>query len=123
VGKKWSKVSLVVTKSTSNIKFTDSGLTMTGLKKYANMYISDSFLNSCSESARIYPLAKEIIIASSKTCDKNYNIPFENVLRLRGQIYLNQTGYGSTYEGVHQVSQGTLYGETTSFYLIGIILS
>lgn len=122
IGNNFSKVSLIITKATKNVAFVNSGLTMTDLKKHSNIYVTEGFLSSCPDTARFYTLAKELIIASKKITD-NTRIQFENLIRLGGQTYSNQTGYGSTYEGTHQLTQGTLYGDTTTFYIIGIILS
>ena len=54
--------------------------------------------------------------------EPNQAIAFDLPIRLRGQTYANQTGFGSEYNGDELVYQGTLYGETTDFYIIGLIV-
>lgn len=113
----WQYVSIVVRKSPrSKIRLIDSGLTMTDLKKESGW----ATLKYCSESRRVYPLIKEIVTAATKLSETNKIVPFEHIIRLGGQTYANQTGFGSEYNGEELVHQGTLYGETTGFYIIGI---
>lgn len=47
-----------------------------------------------------------------------FKVPFE----IGGQTYKDQTGYGSYYEGDDCIYEGTYYGQTTSFYVVGIIV-
>ena len=119
--KKWTKISLVVTKGCKNVNVIDSQLTMTNLKSESGSTLGEYRLKTLSETSRFFPLVKEILTASTKITDKQTKAPFEIPIRLGGQTFANQTGYGSTYEGTYQVTQGTLYGDTTSFYIIGII--
>jgi hypothetical protein len=91
---------------------------MTDLKKSAGPLIP---FNYYPESSRMYTLAKAMSIAGEKISDSEKIIPFEQPIRLGGQTYANQTGFGSEYNGDSLVTQGTLYGETTSFCIIGII--
>lgn len=123
VGENWTRVSLVVTKGRRDVHMIDSKLTMTDLKKHAGMTVSKTYLETHSKTSRFYSLAQEMLTASSKLKADRSKVSFETPIRLGGQIYANQTGYGSTYEGTFQVSQGTLYGETTGFNVIGIIKS
>lgn len=120
VGKDWTRVSLVVAKGRRNVNLIDSKLTMTDLKKHSGTIVGERFLNGYPETSRFYSLAEEMLKAAPKL-ENELKVPFETPIRLGGQTYANQTGYGSTYEGTYQVTQGTLYGETTGFYIIGII--
>ena len=121
IGKNWTKVSLVVVKDRWNTYCINSGLTMTDLKKESGRVIREGYTNHNRESDRFFTLANELERASTKMTDNNSRIPFDNPIRLGGQTYANQSGYGSYYEGEFQVTQGTLYGETTGFIIIGII--
>lgn len=113
-------ISLVVKKSSLGIKTINTGLTMTDLKKSSdNRYFGNYF----AKDDRMYSLMEEIILAIDKATTSKQAIPFENPIRLGGQTYSNQTGYGSEYNGNDLISQGTLYGETTGFYIIGIIIN
>ena len=120
VGKNWTKVSLVVAKGRRDVNLIDSKLTMTDLKKHSGTIVGERFLKGYPETSRFYSLAKEMLKAAPKL-EKELKVPFETPIRLGGQTFANQTGYGSIYEGDYQVTQGTLYGETTGFYIIGII--
>ena len=52
--------------------------------------------------------------------DRGYSL--ESSCHLGGQTFMNQTGYGSEYEGDMLVHEGTLYGEVTDFQIIGVIV-
>ena len=49
-------------------------------------------------------------------------IKFEKPYLLRAQNSNNRTGYGNEYYGYDLVYQGTLYGETTNYAFVGVIL-
>ena len=46
---------------------------------------------------------------------------FKKPYLLRAQTSANRTGYGNYYEGNDLVYEGTLYGETTSYVIIGVM--
>lgn len=49
-------------------------------------------------------------------------VPFEKPCILGGQTNRNRIGYGWEYNGSDLVYEGTLYGETTKFLIIGVII-
>lgn len=51
----------------------------------------------------------------------NIEIMFDKPYRLRAQNSNNRSGYGSIYDGSDLIRQGTLYGETTSYAVVGIV--
>ena len=53
---------------------------------------------------------------------KNKVFYFENPFLLRAQNSYNRTGYGSTWYGPNEYIQGTLYGETTEYGIVGIYI-
>ncbi len=123
-GRDLTRLSLVVSKmSARDVAVLNSGLTMTDLKKTVGIGISDYTINYYKETGRLYPLIKELIRVTSLISEDDGAIPFETPIRLGGQTYANQTGFGSEYNGDIQVYQGTLYGETTGFCIIGVLTS
>ncbi len=58
---------------------------------------------------------------SNKIESKQF-IAFSSPYLLRAQNSSNRTGYGSEYNGYDLVYQGTLYGETTKYAFVGIIV-
>lgn len=120
IGKSWTRSSLIVVRARNGCKARGLNLTMTELKKRAGIVMTDDYIKRVPENSRFYALASELSIAAQKITPDSEFIPFESPVRLGGQTFANQTGYGSIYEGTYQISQGTLYGETTGFYIIGI---
>ena len=112
-------VSLVIKKGFPGDRAIDSGLTMTDLKKFAGAFIIN---NPYPERSRKYALVEELLYVAAKLTEDSNAIPFEHPIRLGGQTFSNQTGYGSEYNGNTLVSQGTLYGDTTGFYIIGVLV-
>lgn len=53
---------------------------------------------------------------------KDAEIIFETPFLLRAQNSSNRTGYGNEYNGYDLVYEGTLYGETTKYAFIGVII-
>jgi hypothetical protein len=113
---------LVVTKYHYGIQYIDSGMTMTDLKQEGCS--SESRVKKIAMSdqkTRMSALYKELYKVITKPINAGDKIPFEYPVRLGGQTYNNQTGYGRTYYGYDEYEEGTLYGETTGFVVIGII--
>ncbi|WNY24194.1 hypothetical protein MmiHf6_15230 [Methanimicrococcus hongohii] len=103
--KDFLKYSLVIMKRPQyKVNFTNSSLTMTKLKQCnwgpLNSLISET-LNANENPQKVLP----------------FKIPYS----LGGQTSRNQTGYGSEYHYGELYIQGTLYGEVTNFYIIGLI--
>jgi hypothetical protein len=95
-----------------------SELTITDLKKICGTHFSDIELY---EGRRYYELLR--MIDSIPTDDIvvgepiSLPIPFQFNAQHKG----NKTGYGNHYHGEKLVSQGTYYGETTAFAIIGVV--
>lgn len=53
---------------------------------------------------------------------KGTEIFFDKPYLLRTQNSSNRTGYGSEYNGYDLVYQGTLYGETTRYGFVGVVM-
>ena len=116
----------MVIKSKSGVNFFDSGLTMTDLKKSCSTSITESsiarFKNS--DKTRVFPLLVDLfnLHLDDYASDDRNRIPLKMPILLGGQISSNQTGYGWEYYGEELTYQGTAYGETTKFLIIGIAL-
>ena len=122
IGKNWTTVSLIVSKRIPiNVSVLDNGMTMTDLKKYIGMVVTDSYFENMKETRRLYPLFKELIGVSKSTSESETRVGFECPVRLGGQTYDDQTGFGSEYHGSYEVIHGKQYGETTGFFVIGIM--
>jgi hypothetical protein len=113
----WLDISLIVRKGIPGGSVVDDGLTMTDLKKFSGTVLSRNYF---PKQSRQYSLVEELLSAANKVSDTQRIVPFEHAVRLGGQTYKNQTGFGSEYRGDTLVTQGTLYGETTGFYVVGI---
>lgn len=65
----------------------------------------------------------EVAKAKEKTVlTKNIEIVFEIPFLLRAQNSSNRTGYGNEYNGYGLVHEGTLYGETTKYAFVGVVI-
>ena len=115
------RVSLVIAKDFHGVNYRYNGLTMTDLKKIVKSFILDDILKYLNKDSREYPLYQELIVVSKKLKeDKTKKImAFQKPCMIGGQTFSNQSGYGSEYYGEDQIYQGTLYGETTKFMIIG----
>jgi hypothetical protein len=109
---------LIVTKMDWDIEYMDSNLTMTDLKK--NMPLSVYYL-SRNPPQRLNELLSELRNIGLNKPKSGDICSFTRPIRLGGQTYSNQTGFGSRYEGYDCVEEGTLYGDTTGFLIIGVI--
>ena len=115
----WRGISLIVCgRLRYEITTIDDGLTMTDLKKVSASHIYEGVFK---DSKRLYSLEREILNATPKLTKARKIIVFGRPICLGGQIFENQTGFGSEYDGPYLVHQGTLYGEITSFYIIGMV--
>lgn len=124
LGHLWMPLSLVITKGQRGVNYAYNGLTMTNLKKHMGHYIWAHTLERLDEGSRIYPLYRELAAVAEKMqeCEESDIIPFQTPCMFGGQTYANQSGYGSEYYGEDLVHQGTLYGETSKFLIIGVII-
>ncbi|MBP0970897.1 MAG: hypothetical protein J5753_02540 [Oscillospiraceae bacterium] len=95
-----------------------NGLTMTDLKM--SIARNSLYPSNVERQGRLSALAKEIAQLDLANYERGHCIPFHNICYLGAQTYQNQTGYGSEYCGEELVHEGTLYGETTGFLIIGV---
>lgn len=119
---KWFSLIIVKRKSVQGTIYVQkTGLTMTDLKKSLpnrEFHSSDDELDE--RLSALYDEVRKIRQRDMTQFKKGQCIPFENICYLGAQTYQNQTGYGSEYYGNELVHEGTLYGETTGFLIIGV---
>lgn len=115
----WIDISLVVKIGTYGIDVINDGLTMTNLKETCGAYLTT---NIFTEQNRLYSLVAEMLTAANKASATEKIIPFDHPVRLGGQTFKDQRGFGSEYNGRTLIKQGRQYGETTGFYIIGIVV-
>lgn len=106
-----------------SVDYEDSDLTLTKLKRNARTFINtEQFLKNID---RYYPYLKGVADVFGKQAPKSPlsqdRVFFlENYIALNAQSSEERTGYGSYTEDGNLV-QGTLYGETRSFMIVGCI--
>ena len=71
---------------------------------------------------KISALYESYLLAKFLCYFRDRGSSLESSCHLGGQTFMNQTGYGSEYEGDMLVHEGTLYGEVTDFQIIGVIV-
>lgn len=102
---------LVITKGYNNVTIENiEPPTMTELKKFSSRYIPK----------RIRPLVEILNKYDNSKLKYGQKIQFDTPLPLGGQTYANQTGYGWDWTNGYGI-EGTFYGETTQFFIIGFI--
>ena len=116
----WKYVSLIVAKNKADVKYHQSGLTMTDLKKVSRMHVSRNLISSFPSDDRLYPLFLELVRVGKKVESQGGLIRFDRPCLLGGQTYNDQTGFGWEYCGEKLVHRGKEYGETTKFLIIGV---
>lgn len=122
-------VDLIIAKSVDCPEVNKSCPTLTEIKTVTNMsgvfYIDEPEKTIYYVPQRMEELISEIFHLLSKINNPKrgdmlaFKVPFE----IGGQTYRDQTGCGSYYEGYDCIYEGTYYGQTTSFYAVGIILN
>lgn len=122
-------MSLIVAKAVDCPEINERRPTVTEIKRVANRkhpFILDDIGSTVTKvPPRMIILTFEVIKLINNTGNiKNgdvlaFKVPFE----IGGQTYSDQTGYGSYYEGDDCIYKGTYYGQTTSFYIVGIIVN
>lgn len=124
VGYIYTYFSLIVTGNRDNVNYDYNGLTMTDLKKLYGLYIDGNSAKGRDKRSREYPLRRELssVCKKIKNGDNSNIIPFDKPCLIGGQTYRNQSGFGSEYCGDELVYQGTLYGETSKFMIIGVLV-
>jgi hypothetical protein len=109
---------LVITKKCRNVTVAEvSAPTMTELKR---------FQSSRKTPDRMRPLVEIINQYRNSELKIGDKVQFDVPLPLGGQTYANQTGYGWEWDwsyGYGSYTEGTYYGEVTTFLIIGFIKS
>lgn len=118
-GKRYYDISLIIMNEYSNVKArTDSQFTMTELKNNYNKLACFEYF-----PYRMKNLIKEIgdIISNA---DYKYGdvIVFDPPFKFGAQTYADQTGFGDIYYFGELYEEGTKYGDTTDFYVVGFML-
>lgn len=108
---------IVITKRQPGIKIANvEAPTMTELKTWRNKRATPE---------RMKPLLAEIHKYNNMDLKHGDKIQFDTPLPLGGQTYANQTGYGWEWDwtdGIGSCTEGTYYGEVTTFFIIGFIV-
>lgn len=123
----WVDVSLIISKSVDCPKVEESCPTLTEIKRISSLKrrINANGRVLAHVPERMMPLTSEVLstINNEGTIENGKTITFKVPFKIGGQTYDDQTGYGSYYEGDDCIYEGTYYGQTTSFYVVGIILN
>lgn len=116
-------ISLVIAWAYSfTVRIEISELTMTDIKMSVGRTISENTVAYMDKKDRRYKLYRKILDAI-KDGESGKFVPFKVPLQFGAQISRNRTGYGSEYRCGQLVWQGTYYGETTHFDIIGLIIN
>lgn len=123
----YSPVSLIIIKHWNALRRNKRTLTASELKKYSQN--SDTPLNPYnSKSKDLKKIFDEINGIPKNEFEKSMNengffnktyYPLSSPISLGAQISKNREGYGNTFDGT-TVIEGTKYGETTEFLIVGI---
>ena len=123
----YAKVYLIVVAKAPSVEIEHSGPTMTEIKTELGVRV----YYSCPK--RLIPLQTEIesifakidnLISFSKLRNAGFDvIPFTKAYEIGGQNSSNRTGYGSTWYGGECYEEGTLYGEVSSYYAVGLFVT
>ena len=91
-----------------------------------NDYVGDitmtNFKQGYTSSLRKHAASELEKVDFDKIKEGEKVIRFTKPYLLRAQNSSNRTGYGSEYNGYDLVYQGTLYGETTRYAFVGVML-
>lgn len=126
---RWVNVSLIISKSVDCPKIEESCPTMTEIKRISSLkqkiYADDTERVLARVPERMRPLTSGIldVLSNESITESDETFIFKVPFRIGGQTYDDQTGYGSYYEGDDCIYEGTYYGQTTSFYVVGIIVN
>ena len=126
---RWVNVSLIISKSVDCPKIEESCPTMTEIKRISSLkqkiYADDTERVLARVPERMRPLTSGIldVLSNEPITESDETFIFKVPFRIGGQTYDDQTGYGSYYDGDVCLYEGTYYGQTTSFYVVGIIVN
>lgn len=119
-------VSLILIKHWKSIKRIPRTLTISELKKYshqetnkATSYNNNSLKTLFQEINGTPRLEFEESMKNNGFFNKKY-YALSNPISIGAQISKNRQGYGNIYNGETLVYEGTKYGETTEFLIVGI---
>lgn len=114
-------LSPIITTCNKAIRIYRSAITMTDMKKMIRWYDSSrGFGLFYNKESREYPLVNCIFELLPITDDRV--MQFKYPCQFNAQGSMNRTGYGNEYCGEDLVSRGTEYGETSTFYFIGVMI-
>lgn len=112
------KVSLIITRSNLDLAYANTNLTLSALKSRSHTYIMPNASKTLNSNSDFYPLIQELDRISSLENKETGIIPFNTPCYIGAQSSKNRTGYGSGY-----YSEGTLYGEVDTYFIIGVQIS
>lgn len=120
------KTSLLIKRTSLKDECIPCTLTFTDIKKLLLRRVyGDYNLDRYKESKR-YILLSEIYKCAEKIQNSDNKEPitcyFDTPIQFNAQNSSNRTGYGNYYVGEDLVYEGTLYGETTRYAFVGVIL-
>ena len=123
-----ARLSLIICKSWKRLYVHSSSLTPTKLKKKGCVDYTDEE----NIDFEFLPLWKEVNEApfdelkkqlKHKRIVENKIVMFNTPVLMGAQTSKNREGYGNIYCGEELVRQGTEYGETTSFLIVGVVMT
>ena len=116
---KW--LSPVVVYTNKRIRYYTSDLTMTNFRMMDCSFRKNLGIKwFCNEEQREYTLIKCLFDLEFESDKKA--LSFDYPCQFNAQSSSNRTGYGNEYNGEDLVSEGTKYGETTRFFIIGVLI-
>jgi len=113
-------LSPVVAYCKKDINSYKTDLSMTNFKKMFKFYSSSNDI-IYEEKSREYPLVKCLYNLSLENASKGV-LPFDLPCQFNAQDSKNRTGYGNEYWGDELIYEGPKYGETTTYYFIGVLI-
>ena len=118
-------VSLCICARKPDVELCEDDITMTHLRELYGRFIR---YRSSWDGVPfgIYPsVAKTVYKSVAEEFETGEMIPLEYAVKLRAQTSRNRQGYGWEWDwsgGIGSYTEGTLYGETTDFYISHILV-
>ena len=114
-------LSPIITICNKSIRILKSALTITDMKKMTCWYNTSKGLDwYYDKKSREYPLVSCLFALTP--IGNQRALHFEYPCQFNAQGSNNRTGYGNEFCGEDLVFEGTKYGETTTFYIIGVLI-
>lgn len=113
---------LIIVKSQGHVKSRSTGMTMTDIKKAGTFtpYTINNYADPDS-THRLTALCCQLKYLMDKGIQSGKTYHFNIPVALGGQTESNRTGYGNNFSIFDDdFVQGTLYGETTPFLVVGV---